>query len=315
MPVSPAGTAAASKLGRAFDRARGRAHQQLLDLDEAAFDASPANGTFRSTPNGAPPVAASHWQGATAICPDVHFTSAAMRNSVGQRDIGAMPPSPQLAPAHVPPEVSSTGRLSRTLDRVRGRGHCQHLMDLDESSAAGNTTSTPPGPRSVTPVAQAMPIGYPAGRPDTPMGLGPQTPARLTPSSAGGGKLSRAFERMRGAGHRQQLELDDEALHSSSAGPATPATGAEPLPSASRPPTAPLSPDMAIGQYDAASGPSLAAVTGFGLNSAPSTPMRSSPVAAAVGEPQPWLLRGQFRNARDVVSKLGRRGDEKSRML
>jgi len=133
----------------------------------------------------------------------------------------------------VSPGAATKGRLSRALDRLGGKGR-QQLLELDEEAMQGDHApdngfaKTLGGSRTSGYVMGADGVLVPAdavhqwqpGSPEVAMqSLGrplapseqPPTPSRVSPAAAAAGKLSRAFERMRGRGERQQLvEWDGE---------------------------------------------------------------------------------------------------------
>lgn len=193
----------------------------------------------------------------------------------------------------VSPAGAAAGKISRVFGRVRGRGH-QHLLDSDEETPqvqttppAGILTGTPHAIPVVAPVGLATPVEQALSASHSAVGIEPQMFARSPGGSANIGKLSRAFDRVRGKDRQQFLASDVEAAEGSSATytcAGRPAAAPMPASRSAAAPTGHPTLGDSIGHFDAASGPSLAAVTGFGLGCTLSAPARSSPGSAAGGK-------------------------------
>lgn len=232
------------------------------------------------------------------------------------------------------PTGAAVGKLSRAFEQMRGRGHRQ-LLELDDETVQGAPAApaTPAGQTMILSHGRQTPQVYSrspsvadAGR---PAGVDAQTFMR-SPESASSGRLSRALGRVRGRGRQQLLELDDDTLQVSSTaqaiagqsgsvlaqrvegGKVSPAartlvgqSGLALASQASAVPAAPLTPDAALAQFDAASGPSLAAFTGFGLAPVPSTPARQSPGATAAGKVSRAFDRMRGRRSQQLLEQDG----------
>lgn len=217
----------------------------------------------------------------------------------------------------VSPAGAAAGKLSRAFDRVRGRGGHRQLLELDEE---GLQTSSPPQHYcgAAAAVASRSPTAPATTTPTLDMSISPSTHARSSPGAAIAGKVSRALDRVRGRRNQQLLEPDAEEAATA------PRSPAEARPSGAISGTAAVPRDAAPlcaaesrtrsgggGSGGAGSRPAMedVALGGHGAAEGPTVP------GDALAPPQPWLLKAQLRSARDVVSKLGRRGEEKSRML
>jgi len=168
------GSSGTGKLARAFDRLNGRGRrQQLLHLDEATLQQPPQSECyFTNTPGGgscrspADVIAASRNYEKQSQC------IAAAESSPG---CGSAPPTPSFlskppTPSRLSPGAAMAGKMSRALDRVRGRGHARLSEEFEEEPPQWDVEKAPAQFESFPRSAEVVSVG--SCQPDSLQGTG-----------------------------------------------------------------------------------------------------------------------------------------------
>lgn len=147
MPAAPARAAAASKLTRAFDRARGRGHQQLQDCDDEALQTNPTSDSQWSSqgraaaPGVNPGSWAQHRSGACESLPPGMAIVASWNGASSSLPVTPSAPAGSASSPSAPEPASAGGKLSRAFGRIRGGdGRKQLLRQQQEDSGSSQVS-------------------------------------------------------------------------------------------------------------------------------------------------------------------------------